>query len=232
MAENRDRTIRGSLQMSENENKDSIEVIEDEEDAEQQPVRHAPHIQRAASWDSIFGDRHVRGLGSWYPPHQHYDVAGLSNEDDATGSSYSKDYHLLSSSLPIDRRRPSVDAQRVQFPSTSLHSQKPRLGVASTNRVQGTEGSRIADDHLGITIRRSEKINVFDDTLSDSDATSELSLEEDSDSEDHPIDERLRQPTRYFQELDSLESKVFENSMFQFYMVNSRDDLPVSKYRC
>lgn len=59
-----------------------------------------------------------------------------------------------------------------------------------------------------------ENINVFDDNSSNLDWTSEASSLADSDSEDYPLDERPQQPTEYFQELDSLESKVFENTMF------------------
>jgi hypothetical protein len=67
-----------------------------------------------------------------------------------------------------------------------------------------------------------ENIDVFDDNSSDQDWTPEASSPadtSDSESEDHPLDERLEQPTKYFQDLDSLESKVFENSMFEFYTV-------------
>ena len=92
---------------------------------------------------------------------------------------------LSSPSLPIGKRRPAIDAQSHQFPSTNLHSQKPNLDVASTNRIQSTKGSRVVDNHLGVIIRRSESINVFDDSFSDTDTTSEPSSEGDSDSEDH-----------------------------------------------
>jgi hypothetical protein len=64
-----------------------------------------------------------------------------------------------------------------------------------------------------------EDTDIFDDNSSNPDWISEASSSADSDPEGYPFDERLRQPTKYFQELDSLESKVFENSMIQFYTV-------------
>jgi hypothetical protein len=64
-----------------------------------------------------------------------------------------------------------------------------------------------------------ENINVIDDNSSDLDWVSDASSLTDGDLEDYPFDERLQKPTEYFQELDCLESKVFENSMFQYYTV-------------
>lgn len=64
-------------------------------------------------------------------------------------------------------------------------------------------------------------INSMDGNSGDPDWSSDSSLPPDSDSEDDGLlDERLQHPTEYFRELDSLESLIFGNSMFQFYTVN------------
>lgn len=75
------------------------------------------------------------------------------------------------------------------------------------------------ENERGDKIRDMDNINLFDDDSSDPDWMSEASSSADSDSEECPIDPRLQEPVNYFQELDGLESLVFENSMFQFYMV-------------
>jgi hypothetical protein len=65
-----------------------------------------------------------------------------------------------------------------------------------------------------------DSTNMFEDDSSDPDWMSDVSSSADGDPDDFPLDKRLQEPTEYFQELDSLESQVFENSMFQFYTVN------------
>lgn len=72
---------------------------------------------------------------------------------------------------------------------------------------------------------------MFDNYSDDTDWSSEASSYGDSDSEDYFLDERLRQPTKYFQELNSLESKVVENSMLQFYTVILHNTLLIFQYR-
>jgi len=64
-----------------------------------------------------------------------------------------------------------------------------------------------------------ENIDEFEDDSSNAESTSEASSLADTDSEDNPIDARLWRPTEYFQELNSLESKVLHNSMVRFYTV-------------
>jgi hypothetical protein len=96
------------------------------------------------------------------------------------------------------------------------------------NRDWATRGSlHTSENENRDRIEATENINVFDDYSSNPDWTSEASSSADSDLEDYPLDERLQKPTEYFQELDSLESKVFENSMFQFYTVILENNLSI-----
>lgn len=219
-----------------------------------QPAPQTRRIQRAAFWDSIFGNTPTRRLGRDYLQQRAWDDARMNYGDDFPGSSdmddvgrsrlrhgynrsfpdpastqKQKDRHPPSLSLPpVESPRPSVDIHGTEVPSTSLHPEKPNLGVASTDQ---TPNSGILDAHLGITIRRTENIDVFGNYSDDTDWSSEASSYGDSDSEDHFLDERLRQPTKYFQELNSLESKVVENSMLQFYTVILHNTLPIFQYR-
>ncbi len=71
---------------------------------------------------------------------------------------------------------------------------------------------------------------MFDDSASDPDLTSEPSLptesdiesDTESDKEDDFVHRRLLHSVEYFQELDDLASKVFQNSVFHFYIVSSK----------
>lgn len=75
------------------------------------------------------------------------------------------------------------------------------------------------ENERGDEIGNMDNINLSDDNSSDPGWVSEASSSADSVSEDCPMNERLQDPTKYFQELDRLESLVLGNSMFQFYMV-------------
>jgi hypothetical protein len=65
-----------------------------------------------------------------------------------------------------------------------------------------------------------DSINISDDDFSDPGWMSDVSSSADDDSDNYPLDRRLQEPTEYFQELDSLETQIFENSMFQFHIVS------------
>jgi hypothetical protein len=84
----------------------------------------------------------------------------------------------------------------------------------ATEATSHTSENTNVDTHEAI-----DSINMFNDDSSDPDWMSDVSSSADGDSDDYPLNKRLQEPTEYFQELDSLESQVFENSMFQFYTV-------------
>lgn len=79
---------------------------------------------------------------------------------------------------------------------------------------------------MGLTIRRTSGINVFDDSDkfdrsgSDGYLSPEPPFPAKSVSANDIVEKRFLHPHEYFQELDELASKVFETSMFQFYMVS------------
>ena len=92
-----------------------------------------------------------------------------------------------------------------------------------TNR----EGLYTSENDNRDRVEAIENINVFDDNSSNPNWTSEASSSADGDLEDCPLDRRLQQPNEYFQELDSLESKMLGNSMFQFYTVSLQNNLSI-----
>jgi hypothetical protein len=76
--------------------------------------------------------------------------------------------------------------------------------------------------HLGIVLRRMEKITSFDYPRSDkiSRSSSPSSFLE-SDCGDEPSDKRFSHPEEYFQELDDLGSKIYARSSFKILVVSS-----------
>lgn len=88
-------------------------------------------------------------------------------------------------------------------------------------RDQTTRGASHPSENADTDMHEAvDSINMFDDDFSDPDWMSDALSSADDDSDDCPLDQRLQEPTGYFQELDSLETNVFGNSMFQFYIVN------------
>jgi hypothetical protein len=75
---------------------------------------------------------------------------------------------------------------------------------------------------MGITIRRTENINVFDGPSSETYLSSGPPSPTESDSRVDFVEKRLLHPDDYFQELDDLGSKILENSSFNVYKVSSR----------
>jgi hypothetical protein len=75
---------------------------------------------------------------------------------------------------------------------------------------------------MGITIRRTENLNVFDSCSSETYLSSGPPSPTESDSKVDFVEKRLLHPDDYFQELDDLGSKILENSSFNVYKVSSR----------
>lgn len=76
---------------------------------------------------------------------------------------------------------------------------------------------------MGLTLRRRESINVFDDSDSDTYLSSRPSSPTESGFEVDFVEKRLLHPDEYFQDLDDLASDVLQKSMFTFYIVSSSD---------
>lgn len=217
----------GGARSSGSESTGMTKAIEDDDGVELLSTRHFQQIRRAASYDSIFGDAHVRGLGAWFPSQQPRHHMGFGNEDHGPISYDPERRYLPPQALPRVRSPSSVDSPSDQVPSAKTRLQALDLGVVLTSRIRCKEGSRGADAILGSNIRRTEDINVFENSWSNSDVASDASSGEESDEENLKLDERLQHPTQYFHQLNILTSKVFSNSMFEFYAVSIRCVLPL-----
>jgi hypothetical protein len=80
---------------------------------------------------------------------------------------------------------------------------------------------QLKDGHMGIAIRRTENINVFHDSASEEYLSSRPSSPAESDSVEDSVEKRFSRPTEYFQELDDMTSKIYQNSVFKRYIVSS-----------
>lgn len=76
--------------------------------------------------------------------------------------------------------------------------------------------------NIGIAVRRSANIDVFDDSASDTSLSSRSPSPSESHSEGDTFKDRLLQPHEYFQELDDLGSTIYDRSAFPFYIVRCR----------
>jgi hypothetical protein len=70
---------------------------------------------------------------------------------------------------------------------------------------------------MGIIIRRTNNINIFDDANTDTHHFSKSPSPAESVPEG---EKRFLHPDEYFQDLDDLGSKVLQKSMFHFYTVS------------
>ncbi|CZR51010.1 uncharacterized protein PAC_00885 [Phialocephala subalpina] len=104
---------------------------------------------------------------------------------------------------------------------------KSRLNVTRDSHREGRHdktlrGAEKDELQMGIALRRTESVNVFDDSASDTYLSSRPSSPAESDFGVHSgvdfVEKRLLHPDEYFQELDDLGSKIFEKSMFHFYI--------------
>ena len=76
--------------------------------------------------------------------------------------------------------------------------------------------------NMGLALRRTANINVFDDSVSEKSLCSRTSPLPESDSEDELLERRLLHPVEYFRELDDLGSQLYGSSIFHFYRVRSQ----------
>jgi hypothetical protein len=106
-------------------------------------------------------------------------------------------------------------------------------GAAFSMEKDQLEADRVQMDRaqkdqveMGITIRRTQNINVFDSPgeVKHSDAYQSPGPPSPAESDSGPnfVEKRLLHPDEYFQELDDLGSKVFQKSMFHFYTVSCK----------
>jgi len=90
----------------------------------------------------------------------------------------------------------------------------------ASDRDWTTQGTPRTSENASIDTHEAiNSIKMFNDDSSDPDWMSDVSSSVEDDSDGYPLSKRLQEPTEYFQELDSLESQVFDNSVFQFYTV-------------
>jgi hypothetical protein len=80
---------------------------------------------------------------------------------------------------------------------------------------------QLEDAHMGVAIRRTENTNVFHDSASEEYLSSRPSSPAESDSVEDFVEKRFSRPAEYFQELDDMTSKIYQNSVFKRYIVSS-----------
>ncbi|KAF8866666.1 hypothetical protein BDZ45DRAFT_279812 [Acephala macrosclerotiorum] len=164
-------------------------------------------------------------------------VDGLGNDEEyllrhiRAGSPSSRQRAASCDSKPNGRQggepRPSI-SPLVSWDDSALVD---KHYVATGNRFhdpQHSQGEGLHDKtfpsaerdrlQMGITLRRTESINVFDDSASDTYLSPRPSSPAQSDFGVDFVEKRLLHPDEYFQELDDLGSKIFQKSLFQFYI--------------
>ncbi|PMD66154.1 uncharacterized protein K444DRAFT_659366 [Hyaloscypha bicolor E] len=77
---------------------------------------------------------------------------------------------------------------------------------------------QLEDAHMGVAIRRTENTNVFHDSASEEYLSSRPSSPAESDSVEDFVEKRFSRPAEYFQELDDMTSKIYQNSVFKRYI--------------
>ena len=99
------------------------------------------------------------------------------------------------------------------------NSEKAMHGIALSAEEDQLRKDQV---QMGVTIRRTENINVFDGSSSETYLSSGPASPTESGSRVDFVEKRLLHPDDYFQELDDLGSKILENSSFNVYKVSSR----------
>lgn len=80
--------------------------------------------------------------------------------------------------------------------------------------------SQSSNTHISIVIRRTENLNTFHDSASEEYLSSRSASPAESDLAEDSVEERFSRPVEYFQELDDMTSKIYENSVFERYIVS------------
>jgi hypothetical protein len=190
--------------------------------------------------------------GTWNPPEHEYagsaDGAGGDKEYILRhGSIVPSRTRQRSASCPLmlkGQPRPSISPlvswddstlnNKSHFTRTSLFDNQQDFQSADyqcENSEKATHGIALSSEEdqprrdqvqMGITIRRTENLNVFDSCSSETYLSSGPPSPTESDSKVDFVEKRLLHPDDYFQELDDLGSKILENSSFNVYKVSSR----------
>lgn len=131
-----------------------------------------------------------------------------------------EDHNLTPAENALEALEAETRATLIGDPSDSSNSsaQPSKLSESSMDSADQSSGSPIPDDHLGAFLSQAEDVDILGDSSSDEDSIS-VASSEDSDTEHGSLDQRLIQPTWYFQKLDVLEAQVLQNSSFPFYSV-------------
>lgn len=195
-----------------------------------QPCQSLPPL---VSWDdSTFNHRH------YIAPRARADGSSSFPQPDVPLTSRfagpsSIDTPLLVSKVPFaDLAAKWVKLQQVKHSTVDLRNKyfhgpafREWKDLHKTDKIQA-DPAQMNQIDMGLTIRRIASINVFEDTYKfDRSGTNKYLLSgppspAERGSGNDIVEKRFSHPHEYFQELDELASKIFENSMFQFYMVS------------
>ena len=175
--------------------------------------------RRAASCDSTFRDGRRRQPRPSVSPLVAWDDSALHDKHYIPFRDSDDFFPLEDASFPLE------DAHIKSTPTTRGTTRDTKRGT-QFNRKQHylylktqSGGTRFQYARMGIAIRRTETVNVFQDSTSEEYLSSGPSSPAESHSAEGFAEKRFSQPVEYFRELDGMAFEIYQNSVFEQYIV-------------